>query len=136
MLAAITSITGMPQDPNKALANNLARLMNARAMSQVALAAKSGVGQTTISALINYRNETDSKATRMDTLARIAKALDVEAWMLLIPDMPIDVLGDKRVIDVIDGYVEAGPEGRRAIQRVAEQEARYQTFSSGQEKVG
>lgn len=119
----------------RTVATNVRRLMDYRSLAQPQLAQKAGIGQTTLSSLLRYGEGTDKVAT-LGTVAALARALGVEPWMLQIPDMPIDVMLDKRVERVIDGYIEAGQEGRANICRVAESEARYSTFGGGQQKAG
>lgn len=72
------------------LAENLEHFMGKRAMTQQALAQKSGVGQATISLYLRpeARKDTHSGVAASPTLAKIealASALDVDIWELLRP---------------------------------------------------
>jgi transcriptional regulator with XRE-family HTH domain len=125
----------MSHDVMLTVATNVRRLMAHRGWSQPTLSQRAGVGQTTLSSLLRYGDGSDKVAT-LSTVAAVAKAFGVEPWMLQVHDMPIEVMLDKRVERVIDSYIEAGQEGRDSICRVAESEARYQAFRSGQQKAG
>lgn len=76
---------------SQVLAANLAEAMRRKKLSQVALAAASGVPQTTISLYLRpaARQATHGKAMPSPTverLAMLAAALGVEPWQLLHPD--------------------------------------------------
>ncbi len=64
-----------------ALAKNMRRLRAARKLTQEALAYDSGINRTYLSSV-----ERSERNVSIDNIARIAKALGVEAWRLLKDD--------------------------------------------------
>ena len=69
------------------LARNLRRLMAARGMSQEALAHEAGIHRTYVSAL-----ERCEYSASVDRLDRLAIQLNVPTYVLLMDEMPPDVL--------------------------------------------
>ena len=63
------------------LAKNMRRLRAERGLSQEALADESGINRTYLSSV-----ERSERNVSIDNIARIAKALGVEAWTLLRDD--------------------------------------------------
>lgn len=106
------------------LARNVRTLMERRGWSQVTLARKAGVGQTTLSALLRYGDGIEKTAT-MDTVQAIARALGVEAWVLQIPELPPDLFDDRGLLDLVHTYAETDSGGREHLVSVAEREAAY-----------
>lgn len=75
---------------NQALADNLAYHMEKRSLTQMALAKRCGVGQTTISLYLKperRKQGKDSKpgSAKLTEVEMLAGALDVEPWELLRP---------------------------------------------------
>jgi transcriptional regulator with XRE-family HTH domain len=67
------------------LADNLSRAMklgSVKTRSQLGLKTASGVAQATIGRIL--RSETDAT---IDTVQALARALDLEGWHLLVPDL-------------------------------------------------
>ena len=104
-----------------ALAANVRTLMAAVGWSQVELSRRSGVAQRTISNLL--RPETGS--TTVETVTALAGAFGVEPWALLVPGLPPDVAQSPALRILIDNYLHAGPQGRRALDRIGELEAAH-----------
>ena len=69
------------------LATNLIALMEKRGWTQQQLEAKSGVSQRHISSL---RRETADCTT--EVLDALGTAFGIPGWLLLVPDLPIEVL--------------------------------------------
>lgn len=107
-----------------ALADNLTRLMADRGLTQTALAKMSGVGQRTISTILDLDRSDDINPT-ISTIQAIADCFSVPAWQMLIPNMPVDLLSDRAFGQVVQAYRDASDEGRSSINRVADAEARY-----------
>lgn len=85
-----------PEPLSKVFARNLSTAMrdygDGRGISQAQLAKDSGVGQTTISLYLHpdRRSATEGNSPPSPTLERIgmlAKALKIEPWLLLHPDI-------------------------------------------------
>lgn len=75
---------------NEVIAKNLRRSMSDKKLTQQDLAAKSGVGQTTISLYLNPENRKPSATGKIPSakvaeLEALARSLDLEAWELMVP---------------------------------------------------
>ncbi len=66
-------------DLRDVLARNMRRLRAERGMSQEALALRAGVNRTYLSAV-----ERSEQNMSVDNIARVAKALGIEAYLLLV----------------------------------------------------
>jgi len=78
-------------DINEVLARNLRATMKGKGVTQTALGAKSGVKQNTISLYMapeKRKQGASGKAPsgKLTEVALMAKALDMEAWQLLLPE--------------------------------------------------
>lgn len=76
----------MPKnDLNSVVAANVKAHMEARGLKQSALAALADVSQKTISNLLaNEDNETRPKSATLESVEKVARALKVEPWKLLM----------------------------------------------------
>jgi transcriptional regulator with XRE-family HTH domain len=70
----------MVEDPRILLANNMRRYRAERKWSQERLADEAGLHRTYIGAV-----ERQEQNPSLDSIAKIAEALDVEVWQLLAP---------------------------------------------------
>lgn len=75
---------------NRALAGNLAHHMEKRGLTQMALAKKCGVAQTTISLYLSPERRNPGKegkpgSAKLTEVEMLASALEVQAWELLWP---------------------------------------------------
>lgn len=75
---------------NQALAENLAHHMEKHGLTQMALAKKCGVAQTTISLYLNPERRKEGKdakpgSAKLTEVEMLAVALDVEPWELVRP---------------------------------------------------
>jgi transcriptional regulator with XRE-family HTH domain len=75
---------------NQALAENLAHYMSKKGLTQMALAKKCGVAQTTISLYLAPARRKPGKdakpgSAKLTEVEMLAEALDVEAWELVMP---------------------------------------------------
>lgn len=104
-----------------ALGGNLRRLMAHHNLSQLALSKLTGVGQSTISGLASEGSQAEPNP-RADTIDALARYFGVPAWLLAIPDLPIEVLTSRELATIIEHVVAASPTGRAVIARVAESE--------------
>jgi transcriptional regulator with XRE-family HTH domain len=109
----------MDDTTRKALADNVRSLRDHHGWSQTELAKRSGVKQTTISAL-----ERGVHAATIDTITNLAVALRVTPWSLLMPGIPPTNhrAGAARLMDI---YVHLPEAGQEQVDRVAEAESRY-----------
>lgn len=116
-----------PTSARAVLAANLRNLMDRRDWTQTALGDKSGVSQRHVSSLLN--KEQDCTTEVLDDLAG---AFGLPSWILLIPDLPIELLDSQSVHLLVRRYAGAGPEGQALLDRMAEREAFH---NQGREKV-
>lgn len=111
----------------RALAGNLTRLMKLNNLTQAELARRSGVGQSTISGLLDSNNLIESNPST-ETLEKLAEQFGMPVWQLLIPEMPADLVSSQRVTKLVENYRDAPEAGRTHVDRVAEGEKRYGPF--------
>ena len=83
----------------RTVAENLKALMAHRKWTQIQLEAKSGISQSHISNII--REENDPSTAKLDA---IASAFGIPAWLLMIPDLPIEVLDSPELPHLVDRY--------------------------------
>ena len=105
----------------RAVAANVKLLMEAAGWNQTQLAEKSGVAQRTISNLL--RPETGSST--IETVAAVAAALGTEAWVLMLDDITPELARSPALRILVDNYLHASPDGKRALDRIGEAEAAY-----------
>lgn len=104
------------------LANNIKRLMQYHDLAQDDIAKKTKIGQTTLS---NVLRPGSLASITTKTLEELARFFDLEVYHLLIPDLPIEELLNKRIEKIIDCYAHTPLEGRENLERIAENEVRY-----------
>jgi transcriptional regulator with XRE-family HTH domain len=113
----------MTQNIHEIIAGNVKRLMqHADNMTQVELANKTKISQRTISNVINPGSVGSVTTT---TIEKLAKFFGLEPYHLMIPNLPIEELLNKRIEKVIECYSQSTPDGRENIKRIAENEVRY-----------
>lgn len=83
----------------KTLAQNIEALRKHRGWTQLQLEAKSGVSQSHISNIV--RGENDASTAKIDA---IAEAFGIPAWLLLVPELPIEVLDSPEIPHLVDRY--------------------------------
>jgi len=110
------------RDLTQIVSRNLKHFRTLSGLTQTALAKRSGVSQTAISAI---ERPMDSKSPTIDTVEALASALGLPAWSLLIDcdDMTPDQI--QHLNGLIVTYASLTNDGRHQIERVAEAEARY-----------
>lgn len=112
-----------------AFAHNLQRLMDHQGLSQAELARKSGVGQSTLSKLLNTEDPS-AMNPRSSTVEQLADFFDVPGWQLLVPGMPLELLLSRRLTKLIENYRDAPDTGRAQVERIAEGEVKYAAAES------
>ncbi|NUS37627.1 MAG: helix-turn-helix domain-containing protein [Lysobacter sp.] len=113
----------MQKDPVLTLASTVRLLMAERKDTQVSLSQRAGVSQRAISDLMNY--EALRKSPTMRTVEAIGRAFDLPPWVLMAPDLPVELLRGSRLTRLVENYCRLPEEGRQSVERVAESEARY-----------
>jgi len=103
-------------------ANTLKQLMGARGISVKTLSKKSGV-----SARMIYMILKGERKPTIEVIERLANALGLSAWELLLPIDDIDAEMLTHLESLLLSYATASEEGRELIWKVAEREAKYGT---------
>jgi transcriptional regulator with XRE-family HTH domain len=88
--------------------------------SQAKLANRAGVSQRAISNL-----ERGEQSPTIETIDRLAAALRVPAWALMIRFDDVQTLRDAGLPQVIAAYARTPKDGRDQIKRIADAELRY-----------
>lgn len=111
----------MPDECDKTrsiLARNLRYLMDEADFSEHRLAKKAGMGQKTINNILRQRSSLTT-----DKLTDLARAFQMDSWMLLLPDLPILRKELNGLRDLMGLYARSAPEGRQLIRQIAAREA-------------
>ena len=111
----------MEIETRQLVAANVKRLRQARHLTQTQLGERSGVGQTTVSSV----EQPGGKSPTLETLAALAKALDVPEWTLLVDGAALDATQLKAMDALVHSYAALPASGKTQVLRVAEAEERY-----------
>ncbi|HLA60932.1 MAG TPA: helix-turn-helix transcriptional regulator [Nitrospiraceae bacterium] len=84
------------------LATNTRALMERRGWTQAKVAAKASLSQTHVGNVL--RQEV---APTTVVITGLGKAFDLPGWLLLVPELPIEILDSKEVPDLLQTYLEA-----------------------------
>ena len=102
----------------KILSTNVDALMQKYEMTQTDLAKKSGVSQRHISNIKNGKT-----GAGVDKVAKIAAVFKRPAWVLLLHDMPLEILDSDALPELVKNYRHSNKYGREAIDAYASREA-------------
>lgn len=105
------------------LARNMHFLMERGDLKQTALAKKSGVGQRTISNMLNP----DGPSPALSSVTAVANAFGLTEWDLIRPNLISEIESNVNIKDLMEAFEQATPEGKQHIIRIAEREAEYQS---------
>lgn len=83
------------------LAQNTRTLMKRRGWGQEKLGAKAGISQTHVG---NVLRQTVEPTTVI--ISGLAQAFELPAWLLLVPDLPPEILDSKEVPTLLKTYLE------------------------------
>jgi transcriptional regulator with XRE-family HTH domain len=111
----------MEIETRQLVAANVKRLRQARHLTQTQLGERSGVGQTTVSSV----EQPGGKSPTLETLAALARALDVPEWTLLVDGAALDATQLKAMDALVHSYAALPAAGKTQVLRVAEAEERY-----------
>lgn len=113
----------MNTDILKIVSENIVLSMKIKGMTQEEFAKFAGVSQKTIS---NLKNATKlQRHPKLDVLEKIANALNVPVFYLLIPSINERTLNGDFLGFIVETCNTVNTEGLLQIRRVAESEARY-----------
>lgn len=107
-------------DLGETLKNNLSILMERDSLSETGLAKRAKVAQKTVNNIMNLRS-----TPTLDVLTRLAQALNVTPWLLIMPDLPSDMLRSHEAERLLRSYIDSNNDGRELILHVSERESRY-----------
>ncbi|MBH1745227.1 helix-turn-helix transcriptional regulator [Stenotrophomonas maltophilia] len=111
-------------DSSRTLADNVRRLMEAAGDTQAKVAKRAGLAQRSVGNVVTYGTTHETSPT-LRTVDGIADAYGVPVWMLLLDQVPLEVLQSPELGRLIDNYVKAPASARANIDRVADAEVRY-----------
>ena len=111
------------------IAENLKRVMDAKGLSQNELGRLTGLGQSTLSRILDLKNPSDINP-RTSTLEVLAKHFSIPAWTFLIPNAQVEVLLDQRLGALLESFAVLPVRGRETVLTIADNEARYAAISS------
>lgn len=80
---------------------NVKRLMERRGWRQEQLGEKSGISQSHIGNLLRKQHAPSPKK-----IDRIAAAFGLPGWLLLVPDLPVDILDSKQLPELLAEYLQ------------------------------
>jgi len=113
----------MTRTIHEIIADNVERLIQyPKIESQTELSKKTKIPQRTLSNVLTP-GSVGSLTTK--TIEKWASYFDLEPYHLIIPNLPIEELLNKRIEKVIECYSQSTSEGRENIKRIAENEVRY-----------
>lgn len=115
-LLARLSMPDMGNASRITVADNIRLLMDLRGLNKHTLSLKSGVSNRMIGKML----ADDGSAPTTATLDKIAAALDVQPWQLLVPDGHNNAALSKNAEKVLAGYCAAGEDGRRIMETQAD----------------
>lgn len=124
----------MTQKLKKTIADNVKRLIDheykdaEKRPSQTKIGEKIGISQRWVSYLFDENSTVES--IRSDTIETIASYYGLEPYHLMIPNLPIEELTNKRIEKVIECYSQSTQDGRENIARIAENEVRYSAIDA------
>lgn len=102
-----------------ALASNASALMDQLGMSDAAVAeATKEISPKSVNNVANGRH-----SVTVGTTAAVAHGLGVEAWQLLLPNLPLDHQSQRSLALIVQAFLKL-PSARDALRRIAENEAK------------
>lgn len=99
------------------LSANLRALKERRDWTQTELANKAKISQRYVSSVLNQE-----QAPTTEIVDALASAFGLPGWVLLIPDIPIELLDSPDIPLLLQHYLGAGPDGRGLLDKLAERE--------------
>ena len=103
-----------------AIGHKVRLLRTLRGWDQTALGKRARVSQKHIS---NIENGVVSPS--LDIIEKVATGLDVPAWALISPDLPLELLQSPRLAKLVQIYASLPDDGRDILDKIAEREAHF-----------
>ncbi len=104
------------------LARNLNFLMEKHGYSEKEMEKRSGVSSKTINNMRNAKH-----TATIENAEKVAGVFGLKGWQLIVPGLAADLVESKDLSATMANYAAADDEGRKAIARLAEREAQYNT---------
>lgn len=101
--------------------------MELRQWSQEDVASRAGVVQRTVGNMMDPLGP----SPKLDSVDKVASAFGLEGWHLIVSTLIDDLKAGGTISRLFDAYLNASPDGRRHILRIAEREAEYHTTKNG-----
>lgn len=98
----------------KIVAANITKWMAARQMNDRDVERVCGVGHKTVNNMRHHRHEPE-----LDNIEKVAGALRIPPWMLLVPELDDVVFTDDALRSLIEDYVSSRPSSRAHIAGIA-----------------
>lgn len=108
-------------NPVDVIVGNLRALMRSSGIKKKQLSERSGVSERMIGYILAKEKTPTVEVTDM-----LARAFGLSGWQLMIPDVRADLAKSGKISKLVRNYSVASDNGRDYIDRVAEQEAKYQ----------
>ena len=107
--------------PRRVLARNLRHLMRLQGISETELAKKAKISQKSVNNIVN-----EVHSPKLDIVESLAAVFGLNAWHLIMPNLPEDLILSPTISKLFDSYTKATPEGRQLIDMIAEREGKLQ----------
>jgi transcriptional regulator with XRE-family HTH domain len=115
----------MDTETREILARNVKTVRDLRGYNIADLVQRTGLSQRQLNGL-----ERAEKSARLDTIDKLAKALRVPPWVLLMPAVDPETLIDQDLVKVTVAYARLPAAARQQISRVTDAEERYHTLNT------
>lgn len=107
-------------NPRESLARNVKFLKDKYGYSDREIERRSGVAHKTVNNMHNNRHRVS-----LEAVEDVARVFGLEAWHLINPNLPADLVESPTISTLISNYAPADDQGRRHVDMVAEREATY-----------
>jgi transcriptional regulator with XRE-family HTH domain len=103
--------------PRKVLADNLRALKDRHGWTQTEIADKADISQRYVSSVLSQ--EQDPTTEIVDGLA---KAFGLPVWLLLVPELSVELLDSQEIPLLVRHFAGADPDGQSALTKLAQRE--------------
>lgn len=112
------------ESPNtlQIVAKNVTALMRRRDWTQMQLHFKSGVSQRHVSNVMNAKS-----GVSIEILEAVAGAFGIPGYLLLVDELPVEMLDSKKIPLLIKRYLDSPKEGQDLLDSMAERESHHHT---------
>ena len=100
-------------DAKKVISENARKVCVVWGLNTVTLGSRSGTSQTTARRLLKGGDE--RQWPRIDSIQQVADSVGVELWQMFFDGMPIELLGDDSLSDMIKTFAQCSDKNRAEI---------------------